>query len=113
MVLDTRSQAYWQAQLKQLNSLSKTDTWWNPTNHHSLRLTKLAIDRIPKTDYYTVNLQSKIISKHFILLERGMPGPYYIKKLDQLYVFDQTVAIMLTLHSGDLDTCLSNLINYG
>lgn len=113
MYLDTRSQAHWQQQLKQLRLLSKTDIWWNPTNQHSLRLTKLAIGFIPNSEYYIVDLASKIIPRHFILLERGMSSPYYIKKLDQLYVFDQTVAIMLTLHSGDLDTCLSNLINYG
>ena len=112
MAEDSRSQAYWQNKLTLLHPLSKTDIWWNPTNPHSLRLTKLAISYIPISEYYTVDLASKIIPRHFILMERGMSQPYYIKKLDQLFVFDQTVAIMLTLHSGDLDTCLSNLINY-
>jgi len=111
---DTRSQAYWQDLLfSNLPGIQRSDVWWNPTNHQSLRLSKLAISLIEEDQYIKVNLQSKIIPKHFILLERAMPKPYYVKKVDQIYVFDQTIAVMLTLHSGDLDTCLSNLINYG
>jgi hypothetical protein len=39
--------------------------------------------------------------------------PYFIPQLTDIIVFDQTVATMLTLHAGDLDTYLSNLSKYG
>lgn len=114
MAEDIRSQAYWQERLNGNDQKSST-IWWNVTNHHSLRLTKVGLALAGRSDikFHTVNLQEKIKPRHFLLLERTMPAPYYIKKLDQVYVMDETVAIMLTLHAGDLDTCLSNLFKYG
>lgn len=115
MAEDTRSQAYWQATISSLTPLTPNFVWWNPLNKNSLRLTKAGLAIIPKKDfkYHTINVGAKLLPAHFLLLERAMPAPYYIKKLDQLYVFDETVAIMLTLHAGDLGSCLSNMLKYG
>ena len=107
-------QEQWQQQIPSLAQFSKELIWWNPLNPNSLRLTKYGLKAIPedKFKYHTINLAKKILPGHYLLLERAMPAPFYIKKTDQIYVFDEQVAIMLTLHAGDLQTCLSNLLKY-
>ena len=108
------SQAQWQETIPSLGQFSKELVWFNPLNPNSLRLTKYGLAAIPKDQYkYHIIMLAKIIKPgHYLLLERAMPAPYYIKKIDQIYVFDEQVAIMLTLHAGDLETCLSNLLKY-
>ena len=32
--------------------------------------------------------------------------------MDQIYVYDEQIAVMLTLHAGDLETCLTNMLRY-
>ena len=108
------SQAHWQQQIPSLAQFSKELVWFNPLNPNSLRLTKYGLAAIPRNEYkyHTINLVEKIRPGHYLLLERAMPAPYYVKKMDQIYVFDEQTAIMLTLHAGDLQTCLTNLITY-
>ena len=108
------SQAQWQQTIPSLAQFSKELVWFNPLNPNSLRLTKYGLAAIPRNEYksHTINLVEKIKPGHYLLLERAMPAPYYIKKMDQIYVFDEQVAIMLTLHAGDLATCLSNMLKY-
>ena len=108
------SQAQWQQTIPALGQFSKELVWFNPLNPNSLRLTKYGLAAIPRKEYqsHTINLVEKIRPGHYLLLERAMPAPYYIKKMDQIYVFDEQTAIMLTLHAGDLQTCLTNLITY-
>jgi hypothetical protein len=108
------SQEHWQQQIPGLAQFTKELVWFNPTNPRSLRLTKYGLAAIPRKEYksHTINLAEKIKPSHYLLLERAMPAPYYIKKMDQIYVFDEQVAIMLTLHAGDLQTCLSNMLKY-
>jgi hypothetical protein len=108
------SQAHWQQQIPALAQFSKELVWFNPLNSNSLRLTKYGLAAIPRKEYqaHTINLAEKIKPGHYLLLERAMPAPYYIKKMDQIYVYDEQVAIMLTLHAGDLGTYLTNLLTY-
>ena len=108
------SQEHWQQQIPSLGQFSKELIWFNPLNPKSLRLTKYGLAAIPRKEYryHTINLVEKIKPGHYLLLERAMPAPYYIKKMDQIYVYDEQTAIMLTLHAGDLQTCLTNLITY-
>ena len=108
------SQEHWQQQIPGLAQFSKELIWFNPINPKSLRLTKYGLAAIPKKEFksHTINLVEKIKPGHYLLLERAMPAPYYIKKLDQIYVFDEQTAIMLTLHAGDLQTCLTNMLTY-
>jgi hypothetical protein len=108
------SQAQWQQQIPGLAQFSKELVWFNPTNPNSLRLTKYGLAAIPRNEYkyHTIKLANIIKPGHYLLLERAMPAPYFIKKIDQLYVFDEQVAIMLTLHAGDLETCLTNMLTY-
>jgi hypothetical protein len=108
------SQAHWQQKIPSLGKFSKELVWFNPLNPNSLRLTKYGLAAIPKKEYqsHIINLAEKIRPVHYLLLERAMPAPYYIKKMDQIYVYDEQVAIMLTLHAGDLGTYLTNLLTY-
>ena len=108
------SQAHWQQTIPALAQFSKELVWFNPTNPQSLRLTKYGLAAIPRKEYqsHTINLAERIRPGHYLLLERAMPAPYYIKKLDQIYVFDEQTAIMLNLHAGDLQTCLTNMLTY-
>jgi hypothetical protein len=86
--------------------------WFNPTNHYSLRLTKLGYDWTRKyshVQYYEIKLSHGISSKNLLQLERLLHSPYYIKTLKQLMVYSDTDAIMLQLHGGNLDQYLGNL----
>jgi hypothetical protein len=86
--------------------------WFNPTNDHSMRLTKAGYV------YLTVNIQltryefklpEKIKPKVLLQLERYIAFPYYIQSLSRISVFDEETAIMLQLHGSDLETYLNNL----
>ena len=108
------SQAHWQQTIPALAQFSKELVWFNPLNPNSLRLTKYGLAAIQQNEYkyHTINLAKIIKPGHYLLLERAMPAPYFIKKIDQLYVFDEQVAVMLMLHAGDLETCLTNMLQY-
>ena len=108
------SQAQWQQTIPSLAQFSKELIWFNPLNPNSLRLTKYGLAAIPQKEYksHTIKLDKIIKPGHYLLLERAMSAPYYIKKIDQIYVFDEQVAVMLMLHAGDLETCLTNMLRY-
>lgn len=111
MIKSTHKQLSWQK--KFAAELDPNLIWWNPTNHDSLRLNKVGAKIAKNTlESYLIKISTQLKPKHLLLLERGMPAPYYIEKHDRLEVFDQTVATMLTLHAGDLDTYLTNLLTY-
>lgn len=111
--MDTHSQKYWNTILF-VPVEQQFAVWRNPTNPKSLRLTPLGFKLASKkVTAYPIKLQDKIIPKHMLMLERAVTVPYFIPKLTDIVVFDQTVATMLTLHAGDLDTYLSNLSKYG
>ena len=86
--------------------------FYNPINHASMRLTKVGYSSMVSylnMQDYKVDLDSMILPKQLLLLERHMHYPYYIKSLLNLIVFDEPTAVMLQLHNGDLTTYLNNL----
>ncbi len=87
--------------------------WWrNPTNHQSMRLTKLGFNFFVgqlKLPVHRVTLSMQILPKQLIQLERQFKNPYFIEKLDILAVFSEEDAIMLQLHAGNLAQYLDNL----
>ena len=93
-----------------------TELWFNPLNHASLRLTKFGLQmasaRAGLTNY-VVGLDTKILPRHFLLLERACRSPYYIKKLNELVVFDEQTAVMIELHAGDFTAYFTNQQQYG
>jgi hypothetical protein len=120
---DSRSQAHWSQVI--LDRVTKAgfavpadrirELWYNPLNPQSLRLTKFGLQiATVRADMitYLVDLDVKILPKHFLLLERACASPYYVKKLDELIVFDQQTAVMIQLHAGDFDAYFSNTLKY-
>ena len=121
---ELKSQAHWSQVI--LKGVGRTgfavpaerirELWFNPLNPHSLRLTKFGLQiATVKADLttYAVDLDVKILPKHFLLLEKACASPYYVKKLDELLVFDQKTAVMIQLHAGDFDAYFSNTLRYG
>ena len=110
--MDAHSQKYWSTILF-LPGEQQFVVWQNPTNPKSLRLTPLGFKLASKkVTSYSIKLQDKIVPKHMLMMERALSTPYFIPRLTDIVVFDQTVATMSTLHAGDLDTYLSNLLTY-
>lgn len=88
--------------------------WYNSINPSSLRLTRQGYDWIKKhtpIKFYSVTLQSKILPKQLLQLERLIKNPYIIRQLDKLELVGEEDVIMLQLHGGDLVTYLNNLEN--
>ena len=87
--------------------------WWrNPTNHRSMRLTKIGFNFFVtqlELPVHRITLTAQILPKQMIQLERQFKNPYYIEKLDTLAVFSEEDAIMLQLHAGNLAQYLDNL----
>ena len=86
--------------------------FYNPTNRNSMRLTTNGFNFFKKNlkiIQYEFTLQSMIMPKQLLLLERHILYPYYIQNLSKLIVFDETTAVMLQLHNGNLNTYLDNL----
>jgi len=46
------------------------------------------------------------------LFEKACVSPYYVKKLDQLVVFDQETAVMIQLHAGNFDAYFTNRLTF-
>ena len=120
---DARTQAYWQQHIidhveHPLCPWPETtfrDFWFNPLNRTSLRLTEFGhriAAGLARLDNFRVDLDSKIKPKHFLLFEKACVSPYYVKKLDQLVVFDQETAVMIQLHAGNFDAYFKNRLNY-
>ena len=86
--------------------------WWqNPTNQHSLRLTKSGYEwtkKHSKIHYNEVRLSHHLVAKHFLQLERLLKSPYYIKG-KSICLVSESDAIMLQLHAGNLAQYLDNL----
>lgn len=86
--------------------------WFNPTNEHSMRLTKAGYVYLTgpiNLTKYDFKLPEKIKPKVLLQLERYIAYPYYIHTLNRISVFDEETAIMLQLHGSDLETYLNNL----
>jgi len=86
--------------------------WFNPLNTHSMRLSREGVNYATmhaKIQYYTHNLNHKILPKTLLQLEKIIEYPYFIVKLDVIMVFDQSTSITLTLYNNDLQTYLDNV----
>lgn len=63
----------------------------------------------PQLNWHFVELKDKMMPKQLLQMERLITAPYVIRRLASIYVLDETTAIMLQLHAGDLNTYLQNL----
>ena len=88
-------------------------TWWyNSINETSLRLTKAGAAWCIKQanwKFYSIDLARGVNGRQLLQLERLLEKPYYIPHWQKLLTLDETTAIMLQLHAGDLGTYLNNL----
>jgi hypothetical protein len=86
--------------------------WFNPTNIHSMRLSnsgfKFATTRV-NIKHYSHDLETKILPKTLIQLERSIGYPYYIANLSCIKVFDQATSVTLILYNNQLQTYLDNV----
>ena len=88
--------------------------WYNSINPTSLRLSKIGVVWFMKQSnfkFIDVELSVGIKGKHLLQLERLLDHPYFIRTYKNIMVMDETTAIMLQLHAGDLGTYLDNLEN--
>jgi hypothetical protein len=86
--------------------------WFNGINQSSLRLTKQGYTWFTKNGkftFHTIDLVARINGRQLLQLERLFSQPYYIAKINQILVIDESTAVMLQLHAGDLHTYLQNL----
>lgn len=118
----TLPQAVWLAKLldagegRHISWNIKPNWWWhNPINPYSLRLTHGAwalfndkMQEESKFKFYKFELETKILPKTLLQLERHFTAPYYIKTLKTLYVCGETEAMMLGLHANNLQNYLDN-----
>ena len=86
--------------------------WFNPTNIHSMRLSnsgfKFTTTRVD-IKHYSHDLDTKIMPKTLIQLERSLRYPYYIANLTTIKVFDEAMSVTLILYNNDLQTYLDNV----
>jgi hypothetical protein len=112
------SQEQWHNRLCEVSGFAipygTVNRWWfNPINHNSLRMTMDGYAFVnkytPMLKWHFIELQDKMMPKQLLQMERLITAPYVIRQLASIYVLDETVAIMLQLHAGDLNTYLQNL----
>ena len=96
---------------------SRYAIWFNPTNPHSLRLTKTGhqwFSKQAKLPHFSVDLgDHKIYSRQLLQLERLFQAPYYIQTVARLVVYGESDYVMLQLHAGDLPLYLNNMESHG
>ncbi len=83
----------------------------NPTNHNSLRLTKIGFTWFVSKAGFTfhkIDLESAVNSRQLIQLERLFTAPYVITA-KTIYVMSEQDAVKLQLHAGNLAQYLDNL----
>lgn len=92
--------------------LLRQEWWFNPLHADSLRLSRLGYSFVTtRVDLqaYSHLLDSKIMPKTLLQLEKFLDYPYYIYNLKNLIVFDEATSITLTLYGNDLQTYLDNV----
>jgi hypothetical protein len=87
--------------------------WWmNPTDPNSLRLTLQGLQFVKanlKLQSYEFVLPAELTNHNLMQLERSFQGMYYLLKRQKIIVFEESEALMLTLHGSDLKSYLDNL----
>jgi hypothetical protein len=91
--------------------------WWkNPTDDHSLRLSLAGLQVVKavlKLTSYEFELTEELTNQNLLQLERYLKGPYYLLKRQKIIVFEESEALMLTLHSGNLKAYLDSIESVG
>jgi len=111
---DLKTQDDWAAYAITTSGIDAEDQLWrNPLNPHALRLTKegfVYLSRSAKIKFHECTLIKGFVlsAKILLLMQRYIHSPYYIKSLSTLLVVDDQLAVMLHLHSGDLEQYLTN-----
>jgi len=87
------------------------ELWWNHTDQKNLRLSTYGIRFINdnKIPYFDIRLSEPLKNRTLIQMSRLLTCPYYIKKLDVVYLLGEEESIMLTLHADNLQQYLDNL----
>jgi hypothetical protein len=90
----------------------RMNIWTNPTDNNSLRLTLTGLQFVKsKLDLksYAFALEEELTNQNILQLERLFQGPYYLLKRQKIVVFEESEAMMLTLHGNNLKAYLDNL----
>jgi len=85
--------------------------WWNHTDPKNLRLSMdgfkfVQLNKIPK---YEIVLPQPLRNRTLIQMSRLLTCPYYIKKLDCVYLLGEQESVLLALHADNLQQYLDNL----
>ena len=87
--------------------------WWkNPTDDNSLRLSLQGLQFVKavlKLQSYEFALPEELSNHNLLQLERLFKSMYYLLKRQKIIVFEETEAMMLTLHGNDLKGYLDSL----
>jgi len=94
----------------ELDRYSK-EWWWNFTNIQNLRLSIYGLKAIQtiRIPYYSIQLPEPLRNRTFIQMGRLLACPYYIKKLDLVYLLGEQESVLLKLHADNLQQYLDNL----
>ena len=87
--------------------------WWkNPTDANSLRLSLAGLQFVKsnlKLQSYDFELPEELTNSQLLQLERQFKSMYYLLKRQKIIVFEESEAMMLTLHSGNLKAYLDSI----
>ena len=87
--------------------------WWtNPTDDNSLRLSLAGLQFVKanlKLTSYAFELETELTNHNLLQLERLFQGMYYLLKRQKIIVFEESEALMLTLHGNNLNGYLDSL----
>lgn len=91
--------------------------WWkNPTDDNSLRLSLAGLQFVKavlKLTSYDFVLPEELTNQNLLQLERSFKSMYYLLKREKIIVFEESEALMLTLHGNNLKAYLDNLESQG
>jgi len=85
--------------------------WFNPINLTSMRLTKIGVNfaiEKAKIYYYKHKINSRIMPKTLLQLERILEYPYFVQDLETILIFDERTSLVLTLYNDNLQSYLNN-----
>lgn len=87
--------------------------WWkNPTDANSLRLSLAGLQFVKanlKLQSYDFELPEELTNQQLLQLERQFKSMYYLLKRQKIIVFEESEAMMLTLHSGNVKAYLDSI----
>ena len=88
-----------------------TEWWWNHTDPRNLRLSTAGWKFVQqyKIPRYEIELSEPLRNRTLIQMSRLLACPYYIKKLDVIYLLGEEESVLLALHASNLQQYLDNL----